>query len=119
LYQRVGMSLRYAGKDLTASGGFNFQSTRLEGENKTGLSDFLVDRSFFNFLPSARMRYSFSTSRNLNFDYDTGIREPSISQLQPQVDNSNPLNIYQGNPDLKPEYQHRLNLRFISFSQFT
>ena len=119
LYQRAGMSMRYVGKDITASGGFNFQSTRLDGENKTGLSDFLVNRTFFNFLPSARMRYSFSSSRNLNFDYDTGIREPSIGQLQPQVDNSNPLNIYQGNPDLQPEYQHRLNFRFISFSQFT
>jgi hypothetical protein len=119
LYHRAGMNLRYSGKDLTASGGFNVQSTQLNGRNATDLIDFYVDRKFLNLLPSARLRYSLATSRNLTLDYDTGIREPSITQLQPQVDNSNPFNIFQGNPDLQPEFQHRLNFRFISFSQFT
>ncbi|MEM7514485.1 MAG: outer membrane beta-barrel protein, partial [Bacteroidota bacterium] len=44
--------------------------------------------------------------------------EPSIEQLQPVVDNTDPLNLYIGNPDLDPAYTHTLTGRFLSFSQF-
>jgi Outer membrane protein beta-barrel family len=50
-------------------------------------------------------------------DYDTDFREPSIDQLQPISDNSDPLNIYQGNPSLKPEYNHRIRMRYNKFNQ--
>ncbi|MEM9024063.1 MAG: outer membrane beta-barrel protein, partial [Bacteroidota bacterium] len=38
---------------------------------------------------------------------------------QPVVDNSNPLQVYVGNPDLKAAYAHSLRLRYMAFSQFT
>jgi hypothetical protein len=44
---------------------------------------------------------------------------PSISQLSPVIDNTDPLNIYMGNPDLQAEYVHRASLHFHSFSQFS
>ena len=31
-------------------------------------------------------------------DYETAMQEPSIQQLQPVVDNSDPLNLSVGNP---------------------
>jgi hypothetical protein len=39
--------------------------------------------------------------------------------MQPIRDNSDPLNISAGNPDLKPEYSHRVRLRFNKFDQLT
>ena len=53
-----------------------------------------IDRSFNYVLPRANIRFD---NLNLRFDYSTSIREPSIEQLQPVVDNSDPLNLYIGN----------------------
>ena len=67
--------------------------------------------------PFARFRYKFSRTRNLAFDYRLRSSQPSIAQLQPVADESNPLNIVIGNPELKPTFTHRVNLRFNDFNQ--
>jgi hypothetical protein len=38
--------------------------------------------------------------------------QPSVTQLSPVIDVSDPLNIRYGNPDLKPSFQHRFNVRY-------
>jgi len=38
--------------------------------------------------------------------------QPSINQLQPVADNSNPLYVPLGNPDLIPEFEHNVQLRY-------
>ena len=47
------------------------------------------------------------------------MREPSIEQLQPVQDNTDPLNLYLGNPDLKPEYSQRFRLTFTDYNKKT
>jgi hypothetical protein len=42
-----------------------------------------------------------------------------VTELQPFVDNTDPLNIYVGNPDLEPEYTHRLFTEYRFFDQFS
>jgi hypothetical protein len=41
--------------------------------------------------------------------YNTYSAPPSANDLQPVRDNTNPNRIQEGNPDLKPNYQHQLN----------
>jgi len=89
----------------------------LEGELFGG--DVPISKSFTKVLPSLFFDYEFATSNNLNFRYMTNVREPSLEQLQPVVDNSDPLNTYTGNPALQPEYSHNLNLHYMLFDQFT
>ncbi len=67
--------------------------------------------------PFARMRYKFSKTRNLSLDYRMRANSPSLTQLQPVADRSNPLNIVVGNPELKPTFTHRFNVRFSDFDQ--
>ncbi len=74
-----------------------------------------VVKPFLYFLPS--MTYNLR-DKNLRFRYSTSVNEPSARQLQSVFDNSDPLNSYQGNPDLKPEYTHRLNARYVFFDNF-
>ena len=76
-----------------------------------------LDRAYYNFLPSARFRYTFAQGENLTGDYDTNLNEPSVTQLQPIRDISDPANIQVGNPDLKPEYQHQLRMRYNKFDK--
>lgn len=75
-----------------------------------------LERWVWNFAPYLRFRYKFSKSRSLNAFYRGRSSQPSMSQLQPVADYSDPLNIVQGNPDLKPSFTHNMNIRFQDFN---
>ena len=103
-YDRLGMSYRWAKRSTNFRVGLHWQNVEMEG---TILSNERVFRQNFNkILPSMNWRYEFSNSNNLSMNYRTSIQEPSLQQLQPILINNNPVNLYLGNPDLIPEYQH-------------
>ena len=111
-YSGGGMSYRSNQKKYNFSTGLSLQKAVLDGENisaKTKLS-----QSFQDILPNATFRYNFSQTKNLNIDYRTSTNQPSITQLQPVLDQSNINRQSIGNPDLKRSYVHNLNIRFFS-----
>ncbi|MDB5256158.1 MAG: hypothetical protein JWM14_853 [Chitinophagaceae bacterium] len=71
-----------------------------------------LNRSFSNLLPSARLRINFSKSKNIRLDYRTQTTAPSVDQLQNVLNNSNPLQLSTGNPNLKQQYQHNMSARY-------
>ncbi len=88
------------------------QSKTFVGENK--ISDFT--RNVVNYAPMAQFNYRWTRQHNLRLRYFGNTEQPSVTQLSPVVDVSNPLNITYGNPDLKPSFEHRLNLRYQNFN---
>ncbi len=111
-YSGGGMSFRSNQKKFNFATGVSVQNATLNGENisaKTKLS-----QSFQDILPNANFRYNFSQTKNLNIDYRTSTNQPSITQLQPVLDQSNINRQVIGNPDLKRSYVHNLNIRFFS-----
>lgn len=64
--------------------------------------------SVINFAPSARIDYRFSDQKFLRIRYRGRTSQPSINQLMPIPDNSDPLKITMGNMDLNPEFSHNL-----------
>ena len=115
-YDRVGTKWSYGKNKLKIYTGIDFQQSTLKGT--IGENANLIKKDFSNFLPNWRLEYDFSGMKNLSFDYNTSVREPSLEQLQPIVDNTNPLNIYTGNPDLLQEYNHNAGANFMLFDQF-
>jgi hypothetical protein len=87
-----------------------WQQARLESE-QTFPATRSVDRTFDDVLPSMTLTATFANRRNLRLAWSTSTREPGISQLQNVVDNSNPLALSTGNPDLGRTYTHSLSLR--------
>lgn len=77
----------------------------------------IATRWVWNMAPYARIRFKMSQSRSLSFDYRARTTQPSITQLQPVADVSNPLRIVVGNPDLAPTFTQRVNLRYSDFDQ--
>ncbi len=71
-----------------------------------------ITRTFNNILPSFQWRQRFSMASEFTLRYRTSTNAPSITQLQQVVDNSNPLQLSLGNPDLGQSYSHDLSLRF-------
>jgi hypothetical protein len=115
-YTNGGLRLRKQTKTYTYAAGLSWQQSELEGKVITGLKDSVISKSFRNFLPNARFQYYFSRFKNILVNYSTNTNQPSVTQLQPVPDNSNPLYIKLGNPDLKQEFIHtvRLNASFVN-----
>ncbi|HEV7350384.1 outer membrane beta-barrel protein [Telluribacter sp.] len=113
LYQQLGLSYRLAGEKFTFSMGTTMQQSVLtrrilsEGD--------LVKRSFQNILPEARVNVRLNKTSRISLNYTTSVREPTINQLQPVVSRYDPLNLYIGNPELRPEYSHRGRLAYNTF----
>ncbi|HAP62752.1 MAG TPA: hypothetical protein DCR93_25720, partial [Cytophagales bacterium] len=111
---RVGVSLRINRDDYGITTGVDFLNSQLSAELA---SDVPLNRSFMNFLPRLSGEYEFTTTKSLNFEYETTLIEPTLQQLQPVINNANPLVTVTGNPDLVPEYRHSVQLGYHSFSQ--
>ncbi|MEZ0541273.1 outer membrane beta-barrel protein [Fibrella arboris] len=114
---RVGTSYQYRRLKYQYTLGFDFQNASLKSDNLS--RDTTVAKMFQNVLPNARFQYTIARGRTFTADYRTRVNAPSVTQLQPIIDNSNPLNIRSGNPNLRPEYTHTLNLNYRTFDQTT
>lgn len=115
-YDRGGLSLLVNRPKASLTASMDVQRSQLDGNLIT--LDTLINQSFTNPLPGLRYRYDMAATRNISVNYRTSVREPSLEQLQPIVDNTDPLNIYVGNPNLRPEYSHSGNIHFMNFSRF-
>lgn len=115
LYQRPGLNVRVNRPKYNLAVGAGYQITTLKGEVET--QNARIDRTFQNLLPSARFNYDFTSTKHLRVDYETSLLEPTIQQLQPVINNTDPLNISLGNPELKPAYMHTGSLNYTSFDQ--
>ena len=72
----------------------------------------IITRTYYNFLPNAMLMYNIAEHTNLRMFYRTSTQAPSISQLQNVVDNSNPLQLATGNPNLSQSYSQTLTTRY-------
>lgn len=119
-YNRVGMNYRIAEKEINITGGLNLQQSLLNGRQSAGENK-PIKKDFVNLVPTVRMEYDLQNGRNLSVNYEGSVREPSIDQISPITDNSNPRYVSLGNPDLRTEYSHNLNLNYrkFNFANFT
>lgn len=96
--------------------GMNFAPSHSVSENFVGDSVLSkLTRNVFNVSPMIRFNYRFDKRTNLRINYRGRTSQPSMTQLQPVDDISDPLNTITGNPDLKPTYSNNLFARFQKF----
>lgn len=111
--QSVETDYRYRDETTNASIGGSFQWSKLTGNQEFPVSGD-VEKSFQNFLPNANLRWRASREKNVFFSYRTRTSAPSIDQLQNVINNTNPLQLTMGNPDLKQNYSHNFNMRYMN-----
>ncbi len=114
---RAGFAFNYASRKLTARAGLAVQDLSLKQTNLYKDSSFV--RDFTNFFPTANIRWKFSGSGNLSINYNGGTRQPSLMQLQPIVNNNDPLNIVLGNPNLRPAFNHNVYFNVSDYKVLT
>jgi hypothetical protein len=117
-YTNAGAKLRYQKKKFNIAFGAQWQEASLKGNILTNGKDTSLQQKFYNILPNARFQYNFNRFRNITFNYYTITNQPTISQLQPVPDISNPVNIRIGNPKLDQEFTHIMQLNYMSVDPF-
>lgn len=117
-FTNAGIRIRTQKKKYNYAIGAAWQQSALEGKVITGIKDSVISKTFRNILPNARFQYNFSRFRSLQLTYATSVNQPAVQQLQPVPDISNPLNIREGNPDLKQEFAHSLQGRLNLLSPY-
>jgi hypothetical protein len=119
VYNRLGSSVRYSYKGLNISAGLAGQRFTLNGEfapDQTASNFQQINRVFTAVIPNFSLNYSMKNNRYLGLYYNVNVQIPSSRDLQPVINNSNPLFINQGNPDLLPQLGHNLNMFFNYFN---
>ena len=75
-----------------------------------------LPQNVVNFSPTVNITYGETRQSQLRFDYRGMTRQPTIQQLQPVADNSDPLYEFKGNKSLKPAFMHNLMLMYNKFN---
>jgi len=105
-----GISFRLNKKkhNLTFGGSVDFN----QFEKKDLTRDTVVHYNFVNFIPRANYTYKFKPNESLRINYNGTTTAPSLEQLQPTRVNTDPLNVYVGNPFLKQSFRHNINTNY-------
>jgi Outer membrane protein beta-barrel family/Carboxypeptidase regulatory-like domain len=75
--------------------------------------------NYVNLFPKANITYKIGKQTSLNFFYQGSTQQPSISQIQPLQQNTDPLNITLGNPSLTQEFINKFSLNFNDYKILT
>lgn len=104
---------KFIGKKVNTTMSANYQYLNLSGPQI-----FTTPKEFHYVTPSLRVQWDPNKNSDVRFTYNTSLTVPTLNQLQPLPDNSNPSEVIKGNTNLEPEYNHNVNLRFHNFNEF-
>ena len=119
VYNRLGSSIRYSYKGLNVSAGLAGQRFTLNGQfapDQTSATFTPISRVFTTLIPNVGLNYDLKNNRYLYGGYNVSVQIPTSRDLQPVQNNSNPLYINQGNPNLLPQLGHNLNTYYSYFN---
>ena len=107
--QRAGVNFSYQKEKFRAQLGVSANPTDTYNET-TGHDPY--HSKVLNWSPQAMLNYEFNDNSHIRFFYFGRSAQPSTSQLLPVPDNSNPLSISLGNPNLDPYFNHNVRGMF-------
>ncbi|GAA3777131.1 TonB-dependent receptor [Flavobacterium ginsengiterrae] len=90
--------------------GLRAEQVTNNGKTENGSDHFY--NHYFKFFPSASVQLNFQSDESLKLGYSKRINRPDLDDLNPFVDITDALNPHGGNPYLKPEIIHILELSY-------
>ena len=114
--QDIRLGFKQVKPKYTLDAGVSFVPSMSKSQNMVHSERTIPERWVWNYAPFLRLRYRFDKQSSLNINYMGRSSQPSMTQLQPVPDYTNPLNVIIGNPSLNPTFSHNIRLRFQKFS---
>lgn len=114
--QEIGLNFKSVRTKYNYTIGVALQPSSSKSWTITPEKDSYVSNHVLNFSPVAQFNYLWSKRHNLRLDYDGSTIQPTTTQLSSVRDESDPMNITYGNPDLKPTFSNRFRVRFQNFN---
>jgi Outer membrane protein beta-barrel family/CarboxypepD_reg-like domain len=111
-----GFNVRYAGKKFSVTAGTNVGRTVFKAEELRKQTEQI--RGFTNLLPRVNLRFTPKKQKSINISYNGSPQNPTLQQINPIINNIDPLNITIGNPDLRQAFNHRFNVNFSDYKVF-
>jgi outer membrane receptor protein involved in Fe transport len=100
--------INYAEKKIKYNVGAGFGLTHFNLSDNTLNKNYI--RNYINFFPTSNFTYTYKSNHSIRVNYNGSTTQPTINQLQPLRNNSNFINQYIGNPDLKPSFSNTFNI---------
>lgn len=113
--QRAELALRKQEDRYNFMFGFSMQPSKTTSSGRERDTSYSV----VNFAPTARLDYRITDSKFLRVYYRGRTSQPSLNQLLPIPDNSNPLLVQEGNADLNPSFTHSVGGEYRSNNKAT
>lgn len=113
------LALRWIREKMRLNVGVSFQPQKTELSYKKGDLDTVTVRNVFNFTPTLDFRYKFNKTSQLRINYRGRSSQPSMTDLLPIEDTTDPLNIRRGNPGLKPSFTNSFRAFYNTFNTET
>ncbi|MGI6573035.1 MAG: outer membrane beta-barrel protein [Fermentimonas sp.] len=111
--QEVEFNFRSVRENYDYTVGFSVQPSSSRSKTFIGTKQIHdTKQNVVNYAPMAQFNYRWNRTRNLRLRYFGNTDQPSVMQLSPVVDVSDPLNVSYGNPNLKPSFSHRLHFQY-------
>lgn len=117
LVNRGGLTLKYQYKKITTSAGGRISYTDLQQNNLVNNQQ--QTQTFTNYFPSARFNYKIGTSSAFDLSYNGNTRQPTLQQIQPIIDNTNPLDLYIGNTALTQSFSNTYRATYNFYKPLT
>lgn len=108
------LSLSYNDEKLRLSLGAGYVLRTIANEDMLR-PELNIEQDFQAIELSSYFNYRFSPKMSTYMGYNLNNAPPNVSQLNPFLDVSDPLNTVQGNPDLAPSNTHRLYAGFNNY----
>lgn len=114
--QDIRVGYRHVSKAHNLDIGISLVPQSMRSVNITNPEKTIPNHWVWNVAPFLNYRLKFSSSRTLNMRYRGRSSQPSMAQLQPVADYSDPMRIVVGNPNLDPSFTHYFHLSFQDFN---
>ncbi|HZG00447.1 MAG TPA: TonB-dependent receptor, partial [Chitinophagales bacterium] len=107
---RLGGKFIYETKKTSFNTGSRYRTVSVLNTNR--VTEQKITQHENDWLPFASYNYKFSDNSRLRLRYHTNSNLPTVQQLQPVPDNTNPNRIRIGNPDLLPTFVHNASVNY-------
>lgn len=107
----VGLRYDYGALNLNADLGYQWSSLQ---SDQVYPSAGTLKRTYGTFRPQARLRWDIAPNKDIHIFFRNRTQAPSVEKLQDVLDNSNPLLLSIGNPELEQSSSNFLGMRYKS-----